>query len=122
MDEPSTFLNWKNSNHKNVNLTKNQLSVSCDPNPTHHQLIQLPSLNNYQILLEKKKKARIKCATLQKNTHQGLDAPNCHAYYLANQLLYIYKWTHPNKNKITHGLILNKKHAGKSDHLTIPQY
>ncbi len=45
----------------------------------------------------KNKTTRIKLTTLQQPKLQGgLDAPHFHFYSLANQLQYIYKWTHPN--------------------------
>ena len=36
-----------------MSILPKKLSVYHDPNSTHHQLVNFPRLNNYQILLEK---------------------------------------------------------------------
>lgn len=47
----------------------------------------------------KNKKPRISHSTLQnKKSHGGLEAPNFHYYFLANQLKYIVKWINIHKH------------------------
>lgn len=47
----------------------------------------------------KNKKPRISLSTLQnKKSHGGLEAPNFHHYFLANQLKYIVKWINIHKH------------------------
>ena len=64
--------------------------------PTHSTLTWFNSLNSIITKFYwKNKTPRIKLTTLQKPKLQGgLDAPHFYFYSLANQLQYIYKWTH----------------------------
>lgn len=71
--------------------------------PTHPTLTWFNSLNSIITKFYwKNKTPRIKLTTLQKPKLQGgLDAPHFYFYSLANQLQYIYKWTHPSHSDHT---------------------
>lgn len=70
--------------------------------PTHPTLTWFKSLDSIIThFYWKNKTPRIKLTTLQKSKAQGgLEAPNFHYYSMANQLQYIYKWTHHTQSDI----------------------
>ena len=62
--------------------------------PTHSWFKSLDSIINKYYW--KNKTPRIKLTTLQKpKTQGGLSAMNFHQYFIANQLQYTFKWSHP---------------------------
>ncbi|CAJ1048216.1 LINE-1 retrotransposable element ORF2 protein [Xyrichtys novacula] len=80
-----------------------KISYLCSMIPTHPPLTWFHSLDSsINKFYWKNKPPRVKLATLQKSKSLGgLNAPNFHHYSLANQLQYIYKWTHPTQSDST---------------------
>lgn len=86
MDDIATIYYGMYCYKKDDGITKNQLFILSDPNPTLCQMVQHTKHTN-NTFYWKIKKPRFKLTQLQQSTHQGgLEAPNFQHHYLANQL------------------------------------